>query len=99
VSVDYEVVIKQEWKYKRRDKKRHRAIKRSKITKEFGHNNLSKKDVYLVTGYKNGDRTDEFEIEISASRFNGDPKEYEAIKEICRSKLRSKITILEVVSG
>ena len=91
-----ECTNKQAWKYQRRDLKRSRAIENSKKHKGKVIE-LSKKNIYIVTGEKlDGE---EFEVKINGTRFIGDPKEFKEIKRMCQKELKAKVRILQIVSG
>ena len=94
---------KQEYKFERRERKlhskrRHKLIDKAKISTDKVVP-PSKKDIYIVSGYKNNDKTDEFEIKINGSRFVGDKEEYKEIKQMCEEKLKAIVRILQIVSG
>jgi len=88
---------KQRWKFQRREKKRKKAIEYSQKFKKKDVPKLSKKDEYLVTGYKNDNQDDVFTMTVGAKSYNGEPKWYEEIKAKARKQEKcTKVNILSI---
>jgi len=88
----------QHWKFQRREKRRKKQIEHSRI-KKVDIPKISKKDIIKVTGYKNNNQEDTFEIRLSGKNLTGHKDEYKKITELARIELKVDIVkVLEVVT-